>query len=75
MELTIMRIEKCIYNNLFGWYKTEAQDLARLLPNGRSVAWGAFFARAGDQISEQVARMSALLDSSSLSCKYDPSWN
>ena len=27
------------------------------------------------QISEQVAQTGALLDSSSLSCKFDPSWN
>ena len=48
---------------------------SRLLPNGRSVTWGALFASVGDQISEQVARTGALLDLSSLSCKYNPSWN
>ena len=47
----------------------------RLLPNGRPVAWGALFASAGEQISEQVAWTGTLLDSSSLSCKYDPNWN
>ena len=33
-----------------------------------TVAWGALFESAGNQISEQVARTGALLDSSSLSC-------
>ena len=45
------------------FYKIAHQ--ARLLPNGRP----------GDQISEQVAQTGALIDSSSLSRKYDPSWN
>ena len=35
----------------------------------------ALFARVGDHISEQVAQTGALIDSSSLSCKYHPSWN
>ena len=59
-------------------YKYKSQKLSlstRLLPNGRPVTWGTLFASTGDQISEQVAQTGALLDSSSLSCKYDPTWN